>query len=42
MNSERARALAGVLGIEAADLLEAYRADEYAKADARVAVWWGE
>ena len=42
MNSDRARALAGVLGIEEADLLEAYRADEYARADARIAVWWGE
>ena len=42
MSADRARALADVLGIAPEELREAYRADEIARADARVDRWWGE
>ena len=40
MSAERARRLAEVLGIEAGELLAAYRADEVARAHERVERWW--
>lgn len=40
MSADRARRLAEVLGIEAGELLAAYRADEVARAHERVERWW--